>query len=176
MGNSHSGAVIRSFLRLDNAKDFTIVAVTRSMKSRSAQSLASHSNISIVEGDLDDVAAIFEKMTNIGPVWGVFSVQIAAPGTNTEEKQGRSLVDAAIVNGVCHFVYSYVQNVRIVFDGFVLIDIYRPTGQVIGVALLSRPTILPTLATFLQNITSKIIYRKRSKQASRKWGTQSFDQ
>ena len=94
-------ALLESKAKGDN--NFNIIAVTRSTKSFSVQSLASNPSISVIEGDLDYPAAIFEKS---GPVWGVYSVQIASPGTDTEEKQGRGLIDAAIINGVSHFVYS----------------------------------------------------------------------
>lgn len=97
------GAVIQALCDSNAASTFTIIAVMRSAKSSSAQSLALHHNVSLVEGNLDDPAAIFAKT---GPVWGVFSVQIASPGSNTEEKQGKALIDAALANGVSHFVYT----------------------------------------------------------------------
>ncbi|OCL09862.1 putative NmrA-like family domain-containing protein 1 [Glonium stellatum] len=97
------GAVIQAIRASEMASAFNIVAVTRSIASKSAQALASHPNVFLVEGDLDDPAAIFKQ---IGPVWGVFSVQIASPGSNQEELQGKALVDASIANGVSHFVYT----------------------------------------------------------------------
>ncbi|KAI9727577.1 MAG: hypothetical protein M1834_008016 [Cirrosporium novae-zelandiae] len=97
------GAVIQALSQSKAADTFNIIAITRSEKSRSAQSLASQPNVSLVEGDLNNPTAIFEKT---GPVWGVFSVQVASPGSDNEEKQGKALIDAAIANGASHFVYT----------------------------------------------------------------------
>jgi hypothetical protein len=44
---------------------FNIVAVTRSTTSKSAQALASHPNAFLVEGDLDNPAAIFKQISSI---------------------------------------------------------------------------------------------------------------
>jgi uncharacterized protein YbjT (DUF2867 family) len=97
------GAVIEALLNERAQRDFRIVAVTRSEQSKGAQALVAKGGVSIVEGDLDNPSAIFEKT---GPVWGVFSVQIAVPGTDSEERQGKALIDAAISSGVGHFVYT----------------------------------------------------------------------
>jgi nucleoside-diphosphate-sugar epimerase len=97
------GAVIRALCASPFASTFKIIAVTRSKASKSAQSLASQPNISLVEGDLDNPNAIFEQT---GPVWGVFSVQVASPGSDTEETRGKALVDASVIHGVSHFVYT----------------------------------------------------------------------
>lgn len=68
----------------------------------------------IIEGDLNDCPAIFEKAGGQGAIWGVFSVQLPAFGSrgpeDLEEKQGFALVDAAVVNGVSHFVYSSIDR------------------------------------------------------------------
>ena len=105
--------MIRSLLSLPSfPQTFRIIALTRSVKSRSAQALLSLSSIpnavSLVEGDLDDVEKVFEKLDLKGGkrVWGVFSVQAATPGTDGEERWGRAVVDACIVNGVGWMVYS----------------------------------------------------------------------
>ncbi|MCJ1404591.1 hypothetical protein MMC11_007817 [Xylographa trunciseda] len=94
------GAVIANLLAAHSSQPIHIIAVTRSKASKSAQSLAAKPNVSLVEGDLDDCPAIFRQA---GPVWGVFSVQL---GTDAEESQGKAMVDAAIANGVRHFVYT----------------------------------------------------------------------
>lgn len=56
-----------------------ILAVTRDTQSSSAQELAQRSSrITLVEGNLDEPAAIFKRakeLTSV-PVWGVFSVQV----------------------------------------------------------------------------------------------------
>lgn len=47
------------------------------------------------------------------PIWGVFSVQVAAgpdQSADSEERQGKALVDAAIAADVKHFVYSSVDR------------------------------------------------------------------
>jgi uncharacterized protein YbjT (DUF2867 family) len=98
------GAVIQALSESTSAQAFNIIAVTRSKNSRSAQNILSHPNVSLVEGDLDNPAAIFQQVSS--PVYGVFSVQIASPGSDREEKQGKALIDAALANGVQHFVYA----------------------------------------------------------------------
>lgn len=96
------GAVIKALLASSqpDAPHFNIIAVTRDSHSRSAQALASKPNVSVIEGDLSNANAIFEKA---GPVWGVFGVQI---NSDVEEKQGKALVDAAATHGVKYFVYA----------------------------------------------------------------------
>lgn len=74
------GSVIKSLLA-QNAP-FDILAVTRSAQSAAAQSLARLSpKIRIVEGNLDNPAALFEsaKRQTESPIWGVFSVQVPIP-------------------------------------------------------------------------------------------------
>jgi hypothetical protein len=71
------GAVINALLS-ENA-DFEILAVTRNAKSAPAQKLLQKSpKVKLVEGNLEDPAAIFEnaKQETSGPIWGVFSVQV----------------------------------------------------------------------------------------------------
>ncbi|MCJ1411777.1 hypothetical protein MMC19_005869 [Ptychographa xylographoides] len=97
------GAVIEALLAAKYSEPIHLVAVTRSSSSAGARALASKSNVTILEGDLDNSNAIFRQL---GPVWGVFSVQIDSPGTNNEEKQGMALIDAAIAYNVQHFVYT----------------------------------------------------------------------
>ncbi|KAH6876371.1 hypothetical protein B0T10DRAFT_497902 [Thelonectria olida] len=94
------GAVIDNILASSQASSFTIVAVTRDITSSRAQKLARLSNVSIVQGDMSNPEAIFNQ---IGPVWGVYSVQI---NSDSEEQQGKAMVDAAVLNGARHFVYS----------------------------------------------------------------------
>ncbi|KAK4228651.1 putative negative transcriptional regulator [Podospora fimiseda] len=112
------GAVIDALLNSDaSGNNFTILAVTRNTSSASSKRLASRSqNIRLVEGNLDDVPALFEaaKSANNGqPIWGVFSVQVSlGPGVTVEGeiKQGTALIDGAIEAGVTHFVYSSVER------------------------------------------------------------------
>lgn len=71
------GSVVQNLLA-QNAS-FDILAVTRRADSSAAQKLAQQSTrVKIVEGNLDDPAAIFEnaKSKTSSSIWGVFSVQV----------------------------------------------------------------------------------------------------
>ena len=71
------GALIKSLLA-DKAP-FRILAVTRDPNSPSSKRLAAKSsNITLVQGDLNDTEAIFKtaKQATSNPIWGVFSVQV----------------------------------------------------------------------------------------------------
>lgn len=107
------GALIKSLLssQESDSPSFQILALTRNSSSPSAQRLASMPNVTVIEGNLNDCAAIFAAIpSQHKPVWGVFSVQVPAAGPfanhNIEIRQGKSLVDAAIANDVKHFVYT----------------------------------------------------------------------
>lgn len=120
------GAVIDALLSADNAQEFTILALTRNASSPSASALltkAPRNNLHLVQGNLDDVPAVFAAAKAAIPdnneddggkqIWGVFSVQASlGPGITTEGEvaQGCALIDAAIENGVKHFVYSSVER------------------------------------------------------------------
>ncbi|KAL8727238.1 MAG: hypothetical protein Q9181_005785 [Wetmoreana brouardii] len=110
-------AVINTLLSSPQAKDFTILALTRNDTSASAKALADKSaSIRLVQGNLDDCHAVFAsalKATNGAPIWGVYSVQQAVQDGATqerEEKQGKALIDLAIDHGVKYFVYSSVER------------------------------------------------------------------
>lgn len=94
------GALIEHILASPQGTSFNILAVTRDITSTKAQKLASLENVSIIEGDMSNPETIFDQ---IGPVWGVYSVQA---NSDLEVQQGRAMVDAAILNGAQHFVYS----------------------------------------------------------------------
>ncbi|KAK8035048.1 hypothetical protein PG993_010043 [Apiospora rasikravindrae] len=94
------GALIDHLLASPRASQFNIVAVTRDTQSSRAQKLAALSNVKVLSGDLTTPDAIFEAA---GPVWGVYSVQV---NSDAEESQGKAFVDAAILHGAKHFVYS----------------------------------------------------------------------
>jgi uncharacterized protein YbjT (DUF2867 family) len=107
------GALIKSLLSSQepNSPSFQILALTRNSSSPSAQRLASMPNVTVIEGDLNDCAAIFAAVpSQYKPVWGVFSVQVPAAGPfanhNIEVRQGKSLIDVAIANDVKYFVYT----------------------------------------------------------------------
>jgi uncharacterized protein YbjT (DUF2867 family) len=71
------GAVINSILSSSQAKSFNILGVTRNAESGSAKKLVER-GVKIVQGDLNDVPAIFEKAKKVtsDPIFGVFSVQV----------------------------------------------------------------------------------------------------
>ena len=96
------GALISSLLALQ-VPEFHIIALTRKANSASAKRLSTNPNVTILEGDLNDAAAIFSKITS--PLYGVFSVQTPLK-PKIEEKQGKNLIDAAAAFGVQHFVYT----------------------------------------------------------------------
>ncbi|KAL1886625.1 Ubiquitin carboxyl-terminal hydrolase isozyme L3 [Paecilomyces lecythidis] len=105
------GSVVQNLLA-QNAP-FDILAVTRRADSTAAQKLAQQSTrVKIVEGNLDDPAAIFEnaKSKTSSSIWGVFSVQAADPRNDSERRQGIALVDESIRQGVKLFVYSSVDR------------------------------------------------------------------
>lgn len=102
------GAVVRSLVSINRTTiQFAILALTRNSLSRSAQSLASQPNVTLIEGDLNDIPAIFDKLSR--PLHGIFSVQTAG-SSKIEEEQGKRLVDAAVKVNVKHFIYSSVDR------------------------------------------------------------------
>jgi uncharacterized protein YbjT (DUF2867 family) len=107
------GAVIDAIMAdKQYASQFTIYGVTRDVESVSAKKLvAKYPLVKLVAGDMNDCAAIF-KTAGV-PIWGVFSVQIPigrGASVETEEKQGKDLVDTAIAGGVSHFVQTTVDR------------------------------------------------------------------
>ena len=96
------GALIDALLT--RQADFSIYGLTRNPTSPSAMKLIKR-NVTMIEGDLLKSAQIFEKIGE--PVWGVFCV---TPLGKTEEKEGKLLVDAAVANGVQHFVFTSVDR------------------------------------------------------------------
>ncbi|KAH7037538.1 uncharacterized protein B0I36DRAFT_314284 [Microdochium trichocladiopsis] len=94
-----------------------LLAVTRDASSASAQKLVARypKQVVLVQGNLDDTEALFAaaKKATSAPIWGVFSVQLPTfnkAGAETEERQGKSLVDSSLRHGVSHFVYSSVDR------------------------------------------------------------------
>ncbi|OAP63412.1 hypothetical protein AYL99_02639 [Fonsecaea erecta] len=108
------GSVVNALLRAN--ADFQILALTRDAEGASAKRLLQKSpKIKLVVGNMDAADEIFAKAkvaSNV-PIWGVFSVQTAiGKGANvqSEERQGKALIDAALKSGVKHFVYSSVDR------------------------------------------------------------------
>ena len=107
------GAVIEALLSAPESLDVPILAVTRNTGTAGAQSLLAKSpRIKLVKGNLNNCDAIF-KAAEV-PVKSVFFVPIPAmaPGAkaDSEEVQGKALVDAAVQNDVEHFVFSSVDR------------------------------------------------------------------
>lgn len=94
------GAVINNLLSSAQASTINIIAVTRDSNSNGARRLAALPGVSVVTGDFSNANALFD---GVGPVWGVYSVQV---NSDDEESHGKALVDAAVTHGVRHFVYS----------------------------------------------------------------------
>lgn len=77
------GSVVKNLL--EKSAPFKILAVTRDANSAAAKKLAQKSpNITLIQGNLDDPAAIFENVKRqiSTPVWGVFSVQVGPQKNN----------------------------------------------------------------------------------------------
>lgn len=100
------GAVITALLA-NPTQPFHIYALTRNKTSNGAQALAKKPNVSIVEGDMKDSAAIFSQVPK---PWGVYSVQVPLPSAAAEEEQGLALTAAAVDAGVKHIVYTSVER------------------------------------------------------------------
>jgi uncharacterized protein YbjT (DUF2867 family) len=109
------GAVVDALLK-ETKHNFTILAVTRDPNSGSSKTLAQKSpSIKLVQGNLDDVPAIFKEAGEVvkEPVWGVYSVQVSTGKGVTfdgEITQGKALVDESVKNGVKRFVYSSIER------------------------------------------------------------------
>jgi uncharacterized protein YbjT (DUF2867 family) len=102
------GSVIDALLSKSSTSTtlFEIIALTRNKQSSSAQSLASKSSVSVVEGDLNKSSDIFAKT---GPIDSIFCMTL--PGNaGDEEKQATNLIDAALTNNVKHFVFTSVDR------------------------------------------------------------------
>lgn len=114
------GSVIDALLDLDtDGSQFEILAVTRDTSSKAAKRLITKSNngnITLVQGNLGDVPALFAEAKGVcgeRPIWGVYSVQASLGPRVTiegEVAQGKALIDNAIEAGIRHFVYSSVER------------------------------------------------------------------
>ena len=121
-GNQGRGVINALLASPKSAKDYIVLAVTRNPSSAAAKALVTKfPSVHLIQGNLDDCPAIFQRAsselssisTGNGKVWGVFSVQVPFGGRQnieSEERQGKSLVDAAIEYGVRHFVYTSVDR------------------------------------------------------------------
>jgi len=110
------GSVVDNLIALAQASQYMILAVTRDAHGSSAQKLVKKANnIRVVEGNLDNVPALFAEAKKVAgqPIWGVYSVQISmgkGVTLESEVKQGNSLIDESVKNDVKQFVYSSVER------------------------------------------------------------------
>lgn len=110
------GAVIKALFAHPPSFDHKILALTRKSTSPAAKKLAENPKVEIIDGDLNDCPAIFEKAGGTNSVWAVFLVTLPSmkklqPGvTDKEVIQGRAMFDAAQENGVKHFIFSSVDR------------------------------------------------------------------
>ncbi|CAO2652978.1 Nn.00g023890.m01.CDS01 [Neocucurbitaria sp. VM-36] len=115
------GSVLKQLATHPSSSDYTLLAVTRDANSASAKRIVeSHPAVKFVQGNLDDVSALFSaakaalKEAGKEPkIWGVYSVQVSMGKNVTHEsevKQGNALIDESIKEGVTHFVYSSVDR------------------------------------------------------------------
>jgi len=101
------GALIRALLANNNPVQYHIFALSRDIKSSKSQHLAAQPNVTVIQGNWNDLPAVFSQLPK--SLYGVFSVQ--TPMNNIkEEAQGKALVDAAAAHGVQHFVYASVER------------------------------------------------------------------
>ncbi|KAI4138817.1 MAG: hypothetical protein L6R39_006587 [Caloplaca ligustica] len=98
------GGALISALTSNPSQPFTINALTRSKTGQSAQRLGRTKNVKIVEGDFNNVPAIFQQIEQ--PLWGIFIVTTPLNGAKKEEEQGKALVKAAFDAGVKHIVFT----------------------------------------------------------------------
>lgn len=111
---NQGGAVIKALLvslALHPNPNLSILALSRSTNSPKALALAAKSSqMTLIQGDLDKPAAIFEAYPHHHRITTVYSVQNNYFGSpekhRIEETQAMGLVDAAVANGVKHFVQS----------------------------------------------------------------------
>lgn len=96
------GALIGALLS-KSSQPFELYAITRNKDSKASKLLAKQ-NVHLVEGNLDNVDAIFAQVPS--PVWGVFSVPILDKGIKKEVKQGKDLTRASVKAGVSHIVFT----------------------------------------------------------------------
>ncbi|KAL8644321.1 MAG: hypothetical protein Q9210_007311 [Variospora velana] len=97
------GALITAMASKTSAP-FQISALTRSKAGQSAQRLAQKESVSVVEGDYNNVPAIFQQIQQ--PLWGIFIVTNPFKGAKLEEEQGKALVKAAFEANVKHIIFT----------------------------------------------------------------------
>jgi uncharacterized protein YbjT (DUF2867 family) len=115
------GSVLKHLATHSGSFQYTLLAVTRDTKSKSAQRITeTYPAVKLIQGNLDNVTDLFKAakaaLKEAGKqekIWGVYSVQVSmGPGTSVEGeiKQGNDLIDESVKEGVTHFVYSSVDR------------------------------------------------------------------
>ncbi|KAL8907636.1 MAG: hypothetical protein Q9207_001288 [Kuettlingeria erythrocarpa] len=102
------GGALISALTSKSPGSFQISALTRSKTGQTAQRLAQKENVSVVEGDFNNVPAIFQQIQQ--PLWGIFIVTNPFKGAKLEEEQGKALVKAAFEANVRHIVFTSTER------------------------------------------------------------------
>ncbi|RFU32665.1 hypothetical protein B7463_g3655, partial [Scytalidium lignicola] len=110
---NQGGAVIKALLNSPNfsSSDITIYALTRNPDSPGAKALVEKDSkaIRLLKGDLSDPVAIFKGAPDT--INSVFCVTIPNfSGAEKEEVQSKAFIDAAVENGVEHFVLTSVDR------------------------------------------------------------------
>jgi len=115
------GAVLDQLASHPSSSQYTLLALTRDANSGSAKKIVErHPDVKLVQGNLDDCAALFTSAKSIlkeagkeEQIWGVYSVQVSLGKDVTHESevvQGKALIDKSLEEGVKHFVYSSVDR------------------------------------------------------------------
>ena len=86
------------------ANGWSVRALTRNTKSPKAQALK-EAGAEVVQGDLDDRNSLEQALEG---VYGLFAVLTPEQSVTIEERQGKTLADAAHAAGIQHLVYSSV--------------------------------------------------------------------
>jgi len=103
---AQGGSVLRSLIKTGT---YHVRAITRNPNSGKAKQLASLSNVSVHQADLDDQTSISKVLKNC---YGAFLVtDFSAHFEHKETKQGTDLIDNAIKNNLSHVVFSGLENV-----------------------------------------------------------------
>jgi uncharacterized protein YbjT (DUF2867 family) len=116
------GAVLNALLSLSDRSSTTleILALTRKPDSAKAKLLASKPNITVIQGQPSDAAAVFAKT---GRVDSIFLVSVPGPfRSGAEEEQAIPSIDMGIAHGVKHIVYTSIDR------GGPVASEFAPTG------------------------------------------------
>jgi uncharacterized protein YbjT (DUF2867 family) len=104
---NQGGSVLQA---LSNSGNYKIKAITRNMHSDKSKKLKMKYDCEVVEANLDDPSSIDSALQDC---YGVFLVtDFAAHLAFKEIQQGKNAIDSAIKNGVKHFVFSGLEDVK----------------------------------------------------------------